>query len=1065
MSRKRRYAAPGFRRALPRAAAAVVLAAILAPILAPGSVRAAVDPVAVFIAEADSTARAGGDSALALYVAEYRLRVGAAVGQLLDTAIELGDGGDRNAETENIEFAARLGVLYERATGSRSPSRLVDTYRSWSSEERALRRDAKGLERQSNDSRKNGDLENAAGFLREALAVYGRIGDERSIAVVWGSLGVVHWTAGDIDSAAASYDRALAARRGIEDRILEGRTLNGLGSTYFQKGDFPKAAELYRRAADLRRATGDLGGLATSLTYLGNAYSQLGRLVDARESYEESYRILETEGTGAQRFELLNSIANLNSDMGRLDGANDAYEKALAIAIEDGDLLQQMICRNNLALNLAAQYRYNGALEELKRVQGLLAQNPDPEQSIAFHRNSGIIYLNMGELELARDHFVVFLKASEESAAPLHQIEALINLGYLLQHFGDYERGLSYAGRAAAVAAETGQPRLLREPAILSAQLLWLLGRSDESIASWERAIEIDTEHGAGIDVAIDRMGMANVLATVGRTKEAKTMFDEARTVVEGSGDGDLRLALYFGLGHAFEKTEPDSARHYYERALAIIESTRASIGGAEVRTGYLGGVRRYYYEEVARYYASLAKDRGDWSPLAFVTIERAKARGLLDIMESSAPAGESAQEAAVLDSIYRLAPGAPDYAARKRALTDRYIELTQKRVGESLGGLARGGVASIEDVRRALPKKTVMLAYALGDSASLLWVVDRDGHDLFELPGRGAIRPDVERLRDSLSKPGAGDAALRSAARRLYQILVAPARESLEGARRIVVVPDGFLFEMPFETLLTEDVSPEALWTDLPYLARQAPTVYAPSASVYVALESSKDTGRFDAEIVAVGDPEFAAPGPVASVRGPKLDRLPATRNEVLEITAPLDDSRKVVLLGARANEAELKRALRERTPRIVHLATHGLVDALEPAQSSIALSPDSAAGEDGFLHTLEILSLSLRCELVVLSACESARGKVSRGEGVVGLSRSFLASGARGTVASLWAVSDESTALLMKDFYARMLGKKKGAGEALNDARFELMKEPEFSHPYFWSPFVVIGSNRSPW
>ena len=1060
MSRKRRQGVlgttPGF--ALTAFVAAAVALAV------PAFVQSAADPVAVFVARADSTVHAGGESALEGLVAENPVIVGAAVGQLLDTAIELGDSGDSLGEKENVDLADRLGAAYGRVSGSGATSELVETYRSWTREERALRREAKVLEQKSADARKTGDFESAARYLREALGVYERLGDERSIAVVWGSLGVVHWTAGAIDSAAASYDRALTARRAIEDRILEGRTLNGLGSASFQNGDFRKAAELYLQAAELRRRTGDLGGLATSLTYLGNAYTQLGRLVDARESYEEAYRLLETEGTSAQRFELLNSIANLSSDMGRFDGANEAYEKALAVAIADGDLVKQMICRNNLALNLAAQYRYNGALEELRLVQELLAQNPDPEQTIAFHRNSGVIYLNMGELDLARDHFVIFLKASEETASPLHQIEALINLGYLLQHLGDYERGLAYAERAAAIAAGTEEPRLVREPAILAAQLLWLLGRWDESIASWERAMKIDTEHGAGVDVAVDRMGLANVLATTGRTEEAKRMFEEARDVVEDSGDGDLRLALCFGLGHAFEKTDPDSARHYYEKALGIIETTRAAIGGAEVRTGYLGGVRRFYYEEVARYYASRAKEGDGWSPLAFLTIERAKARGLLDILESSSPPRESAQETAVLDSIYRLSPDAPNYAERKRILTDRYIELKSKNAARSLGGLG-GGVATIEDVRKALPKRSVMLAYALGDSVSLLWVVDREGHDLFELPGRDAIRADVERLRDALSKPGAGDAALRSAARRLYEILVAPAGERLARARKIVVVPDGFLFEMPFEVLLTADAPADAPWKDLPYLSRLAPTVYAPSASVYVSLETANGPGRFDTDIVALGDPDFGQPGGGAAVRGARLERLPATRNEVLAITAPIGDTRKLVLLGADASETGLKRAVRDKTPRIVHLATHGLVDALEPAQSSIALTPDSAAGEDGYLHTLEILSLSLRCELVVLSACESARGKVSRGEGVVGLSRAFLAGGARGTVASLWAVSDESTAILMKDFYARMLGKKKGAGESLNEARFELMKMPEFSHPYFWSPFVVVGSDRSPW
>ena len=116
-------------------------------------------------------------------------------------------------------------------------------------------------------------------------------------------------------------------------------------------------------------------------------------------------------------------------------------------------------------------------------------------------------------------------------------------------------------------------------------------------------------------------------------------------------------------------------------------------------------------------------------------------------------------------------------------------------------------------------------------------------------------------------------------------------------------------------------------------------------------------------------------------------------------------------------------------------------------------------------YKRQLEILSLRVDAGLVVLSACESAKGRVSRGEGVVGLSRAFIASGAGGTVASLWSVSDESTAILMEDFYTRMLGKKKPAGEALNEARLALIKTKEFSHPFYWSPFVVIGSDRSPW
>jgi CHAT domain-containing protein len=146
-----------------------------------------------------------------------------------------------------------------------------------------------------------------------------------------------------------------------------------------------------------------------------------------------------------------------------------------------------------------------------------------------------------------------------------------------------------------------------------------------------------------------------------------------------------------------------------------------------------------------------------------------------------------------------------------------------------------------------------------------------------------------------------------------------------------------------------------------------------------------------------------------------------------------------------------------------VVHLATHGLVDAREPIRSSVALTPGD--NEDGYFHTLEILAIPMHSQLVVMSACESARGEISRGEGVVGLSRAFLASGAGSVVASLWAVSDESTAELMKTFYERMLGKKRPASRALNEARLALIDTEKYSHPFYWSPFVVTGTERSPW
>ncbi|MEE9271363.1 MAG: CHAT domain-containing protein, partial [Candidatus Krumholzibacteria bacterium] len=639
-----------------------------------------------------------------------------------------------------------------------------------------------------------------------------------------------------------------------------------------------------------------------------------------------------------------------------------------------------------------------------------------------------------------------------------------LNIGYLYQKLRAFSRGLKSAAQARELAEKAEQVRLVRDADALSAELEWLSGRPEKSLEYWRRALERDRADGAKPLIARDEIGIANANALLGKRAEARDGFRNAYAKVRELGSKRLERVIHLGIAHTYQEENPDSAIHHYELGLEIIEKSRATLGGSEVRTGFLSGERRFLYEEVARYYASLdrGEDKGKWSGRAFVTVERAKARGLLDLLEHSILAQSSQAENAVLDSIYGL-DDAED-AATKERLKKRYVKLRDKRLESSVGELATAGVAGIEDVQQALPKGTVLLEYALGDTSSLLWVVDRKGHSLHELPDRKTIRTQVERMREAIARPGAGDATLLKTARNLYELLVQPAEESLKKAKTVVIVPDGILFETPFEALLTRNPDENKSWKDQPFLARSFDTIYSPSASVFLRLEKAKKRGKYSEELLALGDPDYSHLA-TGSGTSKTLAPLPQTRAEVMSISSRLKDDQKKVLLGEEASEARLKEILRASRPRILHLATHGLINPLEPASSSIALCTSDGSSEDGYLHTLEILSLPLDVGLVVLSACETARGKVSRGEGVVGLSRAFIASGAGGVVASLWAVSDESTAQLMDKFYERMLGKKHPAGKALNEARLAMIKTDDFAHPFYWSPFIVIGTDRSPW
>ena len=1049
----------------PHAPLLILLSLMLAVFAPPAtSLHAADDPVARFIADADSLARAKEARAFEQFVGEHTLLCGAAVGQLLDDAVKAGDGGDRAAEASKFALAGRIASIHRDAGGSSEPLDLVKAYRGWTSAQRAIRSKAKGLEDAATQARKAGDLEGAVRLLEEAKGLYAKIGDRRSTAIVWGSLGVAHWYRNDWEAVGASYKNALEARRAIDDRILEGKTLNGLGTLNFQTGNYAAAIDYYTQAQTLRRSTGDLAGLGTSLTYMGNAYVRLGRLAEARDKFDEAFAILEKDGTPQQTVEALNSSANALFEMGRLREACDVYAKAIEISSAAGERSVELSSRLNLADALRSMGRYRESLAELERVRGVLVLAPDPQKDAELSRNRGIVNSEIGELDRARDDFLAYLTKSRLLGDRTFEIEAFVLLGSLYRDLGAFSEGLACADSARAMAEAADSPRQLLAAIRLTGDVEHDMRRDTLALEHYRTVLERSKAGGLELDALDVELRIANALAALGRREEARELFGAASKKGAAMGIG-LAWVCQFGIADTYERESPDSAYSRYEKAFELLERSRAEIGASEVQTGFLSGDLRRLFEEVAVYYASLedAPNAGLWSGRAFQTIERGKARGLLDLLEQAIGSQSSPDEEAVLDSLYRLDASAPGSAERARALKSRYAFLRERRVGGALGALATGGgVAGLEDIERSLPKGTVALEYALGDTVSLLWAVDRSGSSLYRLPGRSVLGDEIERLRDAISRPGPGDAALLATARSLYVTLIAPAERRISKAKRLVIIPDGALFEVPFEALLTRDPKAGAPWKDRPFLAKSFATTYAPSASVLLRLEGAGRAGSTALELVAMGDPDFSR---LAASGDAALRPLPFSRAEVEVIAACARPGSAALFLGADASEGALKRVLRERPPRILHLATHGIIDPAEPVKSSIVLSPSEAPKEDGHLYTLEILSLPAAPELVVLSACESAGGMISRGEGVVGLSRAFLAVGARGVVASLWPVSDASTAELMKTFYGAMLRSHEPAFEALRQARLSLLDSSQFAHPFYWSPFILIGTQKTPW
>jgi CHAT domain-containing protein len=363
-----------------------------------------------------------------------------------------------------------------------------------------------------------------------------------------------------------------------------------------------------------------------------------------------------------------------------------------------------------------------------------------------------------------------------------------------------------------------------------------------------------------------------------------------------------------------------------------------------------------------------------------------------------------------------------------------------------------------------------VLLEYSLGDSASYLFALTGREIRLHRLPPRDAIEAEVRRLRAALAKPSAsGDSTLVRSARALYLQCLAPVRDLLPAARQVILVPDGALQFLPFEVLLEEDPPApphmagqrEAYFASLSYAFRKSEVNYGPSSTVLAILATQPrrpDTRGF----FGIGDPVFSAPGmdSAGSAGGTgSLSPLPQTGLEVESIAGFFPPAERTVLLGMDARESSIAALGDLGRFRILHFATHGLVDERRPERSSLALSYPRDPSEDGYLQAAEIYRLHLGAELVVLSACETGVGRMVRGEGVLGLPRAFLYAGASSVLVSLWSVSDRSTAELMTEFYRTLMREDKSPGQALRSAQRELRAKPGYSHPFYWAPFILIG------
>ena len=998
----------------------------------------------------------------------------------------------------DLESARRIAGAYAEAWRDSFLVREVARFAAWPSERRAAKLSADSVRRAGVAAYGREGAAAAIAIWHGALARALAIGDTALTAAVAGNIGTGFWREDQPDSAQAYLARAVLLARAVGDHRVEANAVTALGAVSESRGDPAAARAHYLRALALHERIGDSRGIAADRNNLGLLAWTVGDLAEARRQFESALTLNRRDGHddgAATNMVNLAGLASLDGDfprahrfyrdalatwrareewaeaadalqgLGQLElrrgdfaAAQDALGEALEVYVRTGPVASELQVRRTLAGALAARGDLQGALDALRDAEdlaGSAAVGSAVQAGVALARADLAVQLNA--LAEAERLYVRARRLYRDAGNADGEAEASHGRGLLLLARDDYAGAEAMFEAALRVQQAAGN----RRAAGLTLLALGQVDRTRGDTALARRhlvAAAAELEHaGDPVSHAVALGELAGLAADRGLPASAEAYYRQALALIDGLVAPDVAWRLYAGLANARRaRGAADDAARMLRRAVAEIERAGESLVVPERRAGFLADKWEAYAE-----LALVERSRG-LPGAAFEVSEQLRAREMLDLLGRG--------------RIGRPAGAAQEMVTREQDLRRRISELTTDLESAAAGPLrgpamiaeggglreamlaAQGAYADLllemreraprhaelvsretvgwRDVARRLGRGEAFIEYLIGDSGSVAFVVTPDSLAVVDLGiGRRDLTRLVEFARGAIEAPRpSADSLWRGPFRRLHRHLIAPLEETglLAEAKRLVLVPHAELHYLPFAALLS-DRGP---------LVERYEVVRTPSATVWLALGNR---------------PESPGAAGVLAL-APRSDVLPESRREVEAIARFAGDDVQV-LTGDRATEEAFLIAAPGK--RILHLATYGVLNKHNPLFSFVEFAPGGA--QDGRLEVHEVFGLELAADLVVLSACQTGLGSgrmadVPPGDDWVGLTRAFLHAGARSVVATLWAVEDRATAVLMEEFY-RQHGSGADPARALANAQRALLGTGVSAHPFYWAGVVVVA------
>ncbi|NOT61199.1 MAG: CHAT domain-containing protein [Acidobacteria bacterium] len=890
----------------------------------------------------------------------------------------------------------------------------------------------------------------------------------------------------DLPTSLKAYELAYEIALRVNDLSRAGTALLNQAQVLLLQSKYAEALTFGHQSLQKYAAAKNLNGRFDALKELASINMALSNYVEAKAFFDQMIELNDALNDPIRKADAWQNLGAWHFALGNYEQSLDLYERSLALR-----LLQQRqgstdvnntanigVLRGNLGLSYAALGQYQKALRLYE--ESLQAARADG-RGIGFALNYfGTLYKQQGNYDLALHYCTEAMEANQREKLERDIAVTHNNLGDIHLANGESAQALQQFQTALAIAERLKSPSVIARTNFRLGLASLSQNNPKQAQSYFQIGLDIYLKLNLPESVTTSYQYLATASLAANELEQARQFAEEALSLSRQMEKPELRADVATIAGRVYQAlNQPEPAKRAFLEAVAATEKLRAGVVGNEIN------LQEFFATRTLSYFALMELAAEENQPaVAFAWAERAKARTLLDVLQTgkskinaaSSPA-ERQQESELTSRLTTLnALLFKEQTQKKRAvkLSEFTAQLDQARLNyedfrtklyaahpELRVQRGEAKPITLAEAAELLPDaRTALLHYVVMPEHVRLFIVTKakDGQPQLRVETLPLKREDltkrVEQFRQQLADR---DPRFGKLAAELYAQLFKAARAYLPARARLVIVPDGPLWELPFQALLNEQNR---------YLWEEHTLVYAPSLTVLREMLRARPASAKKAApaLLAMGDPQLggATVARAQQLMGGSFEPLPEARQQVERLQQFYDPQRRKVFVGAAATEAQWK-AEAEKAD-VLHLAAHGVLNDRNPLYSHILLAQNADAREDGLLEAWELMEMNLHADLAVLSACETARGRVGAGEGMIGLTWALFVAGVPSSVVSQWSVSDASTAELMVEFHRQLRTVKAPPNgwtkaEALRQAALKLLRGGKYRHPFDWAGFVLVG------